>query len=198
MPDIEPDASARASREARHRTRQYVITFVLVAASIVIAGVAVSRGGEVPSPSSTSHQTNRDAPTTAPTVSTRDEVAVRLRRILQIRDRALLERDAGLLSGIYTVDCKCLKDGRALIQQLERENIVWRGVKTSVDIKSAEEVNDRLWIIVATVSTPSVRIETEAGQLVRIVPPERNLVRFALARPQNQDEWLLGNAATFE
>ncbi len=68
-------------------------------------------------------------------------------------------------------------------------------VKTSIVVKSANEVNDRLWIVVATVRTPSVRIETETGQLVRIVPPEQNIVRFALARPPNEEEWLLGHAS---
>lgn len=122
----------------------------------------------------------------------------RLRSILDVRDRALLTRDAELLSEIYTIDCECLKDGQALIEQLQRENIIWKGVKTDILIRSAEEVNDRLWIIVATVRTPSVRIETEAGELVRIVPPEKNLVRFALAKPRNKEEWLLGHASTFE
>jgi hypothetical protein len=51
---------------------------------------------------------------------------------------------------------------------------------------------------VAVVRTPSVRIETESGRLLRTVPPERNLVRFALTKPQNAEEWLLGHASTFE
>jgi hypothetical protein len=102
------------------------------------------------------------------------------------------------LSEVYTVDCECLRDGQELIRQLHRENIIWKGVKTDISIKSAEEVNDRLWIVVATVRTPSVRIETEAGKLVRIVPPEQNTVRFALAKPQSEEEWLLGHASTFE
>jgi hypothetical protein len=97
---------------------------------------------------------------------------------LAIRDRALVARDAQLLSDVYTIDCECLEDGKALIQQLRKQNVVWKGVKTKIDIRSAEEVNDRLWIVIATVGTPSVRIETEAGRLVRIVPPERNLVRL--------------------
>jgi hypothetical protein len=134
----------------------------------------------------------------ATTISTPIEVTSRLREILQVRDEALLARDADLLSGIYTVDCECLEDGRALINQLLQKNIVWRGVRTEVAVRSTEEVNDRLWIVVATIQTPSVRIETESGQLIRIVPPERNRVRFALAKPQNEKEWLLGHASTFD
>lgn len=135
---------------------------------------------------------------TATTISTQIEVTSRLREILQVRDEALLARDADLLSGIYTVDCECLEDGRALINQLLQKNIVWRGVRTEVAVTNTEEVNDRLWIVVATIQTPSVRIETESGQLIRIVPPERNRVRFALAKPQNGKEWLLGHASTFD
>ena len=117
---------------------------------------------------------------------------------MEVRDRALITRNAKLLSGVYTIDCECLKDGIALIQQLRNENVVWKGVKTKIDIRSAEEVNDRLWIVIATVRTPSVQIETEQGRLVRIVPSERNFVRFALAKPQNEGEWLLGHASTIE
>ena len=82
--------------------------------------------------------------------------------------------------------------------QLRKEGIVWKGVKTSVTVRNAEEVNERLWILTAVVATPSVRVETESGRLVRTVPPEQNLVRFALARPQNEQEWLLGHASIFD
>jgi hypothetical protein len=110
---------------------------------------------------------------------------------MQTRDRALLARDASLLNEVYTVDCPCLKDGRALIDQLRKENIVWKGVRTDITIMNMEEVNERLWLVVATVRTPAVRIETESGRLIRMVPAERNRVRFAIARPQNEEEWLL-------
>ena len=100
------------------------------------------------------------------------------------------------MDDIYTVDCNCLEDGRALIRQLRKENVVWKGVTTDITIDNTQEVNGRLWIITATVQTPPVRIETEAGRLIRIVPAERNGVRFALARPQNEDEWLLGHASS--
>jgi hypothetical protein len=188
----------RASVAASHRGRFYVGVLALVVASIVVAGAVISRDSNSASPSATSDATEGSTTTTSILVSTRTEVTSRLREILAIRDRALVARDAQLLSDVYTIDCECLEDGKALIQQLRKENVVWKGVKTRIDIRSAEEVNDRLWIVVATVETPSVRIETEAGRLVRIVPPEQNLVRFALAKPQNENEWLLGHASTIE
>jgi hypothetical protein len=190
-------ASPGASRVASHRGH-YAVLLVLVGVLTVIAAVVASRSDDEPLPSQLTGGPVADGGTTTTTIPVRTEVISRLRSILEVRDKALLSRDADLLTGIYTIDCECLKDGRALIQQLQRENIVWRGVRTRVSVKSAQEINDRLWVIVATVETPSVRIETEDGELVRAVPPERNLVRFALARPQNEEEWLLGYASAFE
>jgi hypothetical protein len=189
--------SAGASRTVTYRGRLFVVLSVLLGASIVVAAIVVSRGAEPATPS-TDILAESGTSTTATTIPTRTEVTSRLLSILDARDRALLARDPALLSDIYTIDCECLKDGQALIRQLQRENIVWKGVRTDISIKSAEEVNDRLWIVVATVRTPSVRIETEAGELVRIVPPEQNIVRFALAKPQDEEKWLLGHASTFE
>jgi hypothetical protein len=197
--DNDPQAPPEAAHRGEHRGRMYVVLLVLVVVSMVIVGAVVLRDDErTPSLPSTGHTADNGTRSTATTVSTRTEVASRLREILEIRDRALLARDSELLSDIYTIDCECLKDGQELITQLQREGIVWKGVKTNIAIKSTEEVNDRLWIVVATVKTPSVRIETEGGRLVRVVPPERNIVRFALAKPENKEEWLLGHASTLE
>jgi hypothetical protein len=192
----DPQSASGAHRVTSHRGRLYVALLTLAVASIATVGVVVARDDQPSSPSSTGRLT--DGTTTTTTISGKTEITSRLREILRIRDRALLARDAALLSDVYTVDCECLEDGRALIQQLRKDNIVWRGVRTDIMIQSAEEVNDRLWVVVATVRTPSVRIETEAGRLVRAVPAERNIVRFALAKPQNTEEWLLGHASTFE
>lgn len=198
--DNDIQASPGASRAATYRGRQYAALSVLVGVLTLIAAVVVvvTRSDDESPPSQPSSGLAADGETTTTTMPLRTEVISRLRSILKVRDKALLSRDADLLSGIYTVDCECLKDGRALIQQLLRENIVWRGVKTRISINSAEEINDRLWVVVATVETPSVRIETEDGKLIRTVPPERNLVRFALAKPENEEKWLLGNASAFE
>ena len=196
-PQSPPSTFSGSSR--RRRLSAVLITFVVASSAVI--GFLVLQGGNNPSsiPSEQMPGSSTTSTTsTATTVSTQIEVTSRLREILQVRDKALLARDADLLSGIYTVDCECLEDGRALINQLLQKNIVWRGVRTEVAVTSTEEVNNRLWIVVATVQTPSVRIETESGQLIRIVPPERNRVRFALAKPQNEKEWLLGHASTFD
>jgi hypothetical protein len=196
-PQAPPSASSRPSR----RRRLSAALLALVVALGVVIGLLISRESNGPSLLPSDQTVGGVTTSTTPpatTISIRTEIVSRLREILQVRDRALLERDAELLSSIYTVDCECLRDGRTLISQLHRENIIWKGVRTDVTVRSAEEANDRLWVVVATIRTPAVRIETEGGRLIRIVPPEQNLVRFALARPQNEKEWLLGHASTFD
>jgi hypothetical protein len=189
--DKDPQTPPGVPRVVSQRGRLYVALFALAVVSIVAVSVVVLRDDQ-PSSSSLTGRLADGSTTSTTTVSGRTEITARLREILETRDKALLARDANLLSDVYTVDCECLEDGRALIQQLRRENIVWKGVKTDIMIHTVEEVNDRLWIVVAAVKTPSVRIETESGRLVRTVPPERNVVRFALAKPQDAEEWLLG------
>jgi hypothetical protein len=187
---------SESSLKASHRGHVSVVLFVLVLALLAGIGFVVTRGEDAVSSAPSTGRPAGIATTTAGTAVSETEIASRLREILKVRDRALVARDSKLLDDIYTVDCKCLEDGRALIRQLRKENVVWKGVTTDIAIDNTEEVNGRLWIITATVPTPPVRIETEAGRLIRIVPAERNVVRFALARPQNEDEWLLGHASS--
>jgi hypothetical protein len=199
MPKNDPQSTALNG--SSHRRWLSAVLVTLVVAASAASALLISQVGNNPSSSPSEQMATSGTASTTPTVTTisaQIEIMSRLRKILQVRDRALLTRDADLLSGIYTIDCECLEDGRALIDQLHKKNIVWRGVKTEVSVTSTEEVNDRLWIVVATVKTPPVRIETERGRLIRIVPPERNRVRFALAKPRDKKEWLLGNASTFD
>jgi hypothetical protein len=106
-----------------------------------------------------------------------------------------LNRNADLLDDIYTVDCNCLKDGRTAIRQLHQERVFWKGLSTRLAVQQIERVNDRLWIVTGVVSTATVRIESELGELLRVIPPERNRLRFALAKPLDVDEWLLGHVS---
>ena len=192
MPKDDPHVLPEALPSASRRGRVAVLLFVVVLALLVAVGAVVSRSEEATSSApSSSHPAGSASTAATIAVVKQTEITSRLREILKVRDRALLARDAQLLSDIYTVDCKCLEDGKALIRQLRKENVVWKGVSTNMTIESTEKVNDRLWIVVATVRTPPVRIEPEAGRLVRIVPSERNRVRFALAKPTNEEEWLL-------
>jgi hypothetical protein len=197
----DPQSPQSASGKSSRRGRTSAVLVTLIVALSASIGFLVLRTGNDDLFQLPSKQTMGNSAISSTSVSipsARLEVTSRLREILQVRDRALLSRKVDLLTGIYTIDCECLEDGRALINQLRKENIVWRGVRTEVAVTSAEEVNDRLWLVVATVETPPVRIETESGRLIRIVPSERNRVRFALAKPKNERDWLLGHASTFE
>jgi hypothetical protein len=199
MPKKDPKVPPEASLMVSRRGRISMVLLILVLASAVAIGVLVSRGEDATSAAPSNGRSMSVATTTATTATTismRTQITSRLDEILEVRDRALLTRDAQLLSDIYTIDCQCLEDGRALIKQLRREKVVWKGVSTSIEVQSVEEVNSRLWVVVASVNTPPVRIETESGRLVRIVPAERNRVRFALAKPTNEEEWLLGHASS--
>jgi hypothetical protein len=189
-----PQVPLGIARATGHRV--WLVALLALMASVIIVGALILRPND--ESSSPLMRSLPDSETTTTTVSPQAEVTSRLREILSTRDRALLARNATLLSKIYTVDCACLKAGRTLITQLRKERIVWKGVETNIAIRSSEKVNDRLWIIIATVRTPPVRVETETGRLVRVVPPEQNVVRFALARPRNEEDWLLGHASNLQ
>jgi hypothetical protein len=195
MRDEDSEATGSSTAAAY---RGLLVAVLGLVALVVIVGAVVSRADdESPQPSS-SAPFRSETTTTSTVPSTRAQVISRLHKILRTRDEALSTRNASLFNQIYTVDCRCLVDGRALVRQLRKDKVVWRGVETEIVVKSAEEVSERLWIIVATVRTLPVRIETESGHLIRVVSPEQNVVRFALARPKNDDEWLLGHASNLD
>jgi hypothetical protein len=162
---------------------------------VVVVTIVMNRSDEVtgsPAPEPSSPRATV-APTT--TIDTQSEVVARLREILSVRDRALLRREVNLLDDIYTVDCNCLKDGRTTIRRLRQEKVVWKGLLTKLTVQQVQRVNGRLWIVIGVLSTPAVRIESELGKLVRIIPPESNQLRFAMAKPLDVDEWLLGHVS---
>jgi hypothetical protein len=165
-----------------------------IAAVFATRGDQQAAGSLPPVPSS-------PPPTAAATTTTIDpptEVVARLKEILKVRDRALETRNAGLLSSIYTVDCPCLQGDKDAIRRLKQSRQVWRGVATSISVQKLERVNDRLWIVNALFVAAPFQVENEAGDLIRTTPGERNLTRFALARPVGYQEWLLGHVSLIE
>jgi hypothetical protein len=175
-----------------------ILTALLAAA---VAAVFATRGDDQlagslpPAPSSPPITA---AATTTTTIDPEAEVVARLRAILKVRDRALETRNASLLSSIYTVDCPCLQGDTDAIRQLKQRRQVWRGVATSISVQKLEQVNDRLWIVNALFVAAPFQVENEAGDLIRTTPGERNLTRFALARPAGYQEWLLGHVSLIE
>jgi hypothetical protein len=184
-------------------TRPSILTRGLVLAVLIgglVVGVAilgvVRRPGqaalELPSPS-----TSPRVAATTTTIGEKQEVIIRLREILRVRDRAYRERDIKLLNRVYTTDCPCLRGDRDAIRQLLQDNAVWVGASTSVRVQKLEKVNDRLWIVVADFIGSPFRIETESGDLIRAVEGKTELFRFALTRT-DQNHLLLGFAAAVD
>jgi hypothetical protein len=170
------------------------VALLLVA---VVAAILVTRGGDAKSTAPLLPQTASVTSTTAPTTTLepQDEVIDRLRDILRIRDRALEKRDAKLLDTIYTVDCNCLSQSRALIRQLRKDHVVWDGLSTSLQVQKVEKINDRLWTVIGVLATSTARIEDESGNLIEIAPAEKDRFRFAVAKPVDSQDWLLGYAS---
>lgn len=167
----------------------------LVAAVTVMAVVRQPEHTAIGSPPAT---TLPRATTTTTTAGEDEEVVARLREILRVRDRAYRERDVDLLTEVYTTDCPCLRGDRGAIRQLLRDNAVWIGASTSVRIRTVEKVSDRMWIVVADFIGSPFRIETESGDLIRVVEGRSELFRFALARTTPDTNLLLGFAAAVD
>jgi hypothetical protein len=173
-----------------------ILTALLVAA---IAAVFATRGDEQvagslpPAPSSPP----ATAAATTTTINPRTEVVARLREILKVRDKALHDRNARLLSTVYTVDCPCLEGDTNAIKELLGRNYHLIGGATSIRVRRVERVNSRLWLVIADFDSAPLRIETEGGDLVRQEPAGSDLFQFALAKPVDTTEWLLGRASSY-
>lgn len=190
---------ARHIDEQAHRRSRVFLLVTAAAALLVVAAVAFiaqRASSDADASSSTTLQAGPEkslAPSS--TIGTADELVARLHEIFRIRDQAIQTRNARILSDIYTVDCPCLKGDQALIRNLRREELVWRGIKVSLDIEEVKQVNDRLWTVNAQVISNSFDIRRESGGLVRRVPSGREHSRFALSRPVGEQDWMLGHAS---
>lgn len=117
---------------------------------------------------------------------------------MQIRERAIKERDASLFDEVYTTSCSCLRAGRAAVAALNRDNILWTHRSISIEVQSTKQISKRLWEVVALFVSDSFRIETEEGRLVREAPAERIRYRFLLVRTSDTEPWKLGGASPLE
>jgi hypothetical protein len=168
---------------------------------LVVVGLTaqLTRSSSKGSPSATTTSAQPQS-TTAPssTVGTRGDVVERLHEIFRVRDRAIQSRNQELLTGIFTVDCPCLKGDRELIQQLKRDKLIWRGISVSIEVQEVERINSQLWAISGLVTTSPFDIVEESGAIGRRIPKGEELSRFALAKPTGQADWLLGQASVIE
>jgi hypothetical protein len=187
------------------RGPSYRAAWVMAAATallVVIAAVTVlmTRGDGEAAGSPTPTMPSPPQPTASPTTTTIDpqtEVVARLREILRVRDQALHDRNAGLLSAVYTVDCPCLEGDTNAIEELMGKNYRLVGGATSIRVRRIERVTGRLWLVIADFKSAPLRIETEDGEVVRQEPAGSDLFQFALAKPVDATEWLLGRASPY-
>jgi hypothetical protein len=185
--------------ESTHRRCHLVSVGLVMAVLVGLAAVLwtsqptrTDSGETSPSPIPSSPPVTNSS-STSTTVSS-EEIIARLHEIFRIRDRAIRTRNASLLEGIYTVDCPCLKGDKQLIQRLREQRLVWRGIEVTLTIKHARQVNDRLWIVNALVTTNSFEIVNESAAVVRRIPSGQESSRFALAKPVGNSSWSLGYA----
>jgi hypothetical protein len=174
------------------------ITTALLAA--IGAAVFATRGTDPPAgslpPAPSSPPATAAATTT--TIDPRTEVVARLREILKVRDQALHDRNAGLLSAVYTVDCPCLEGDTNAVKELVAKNYHLFGGTTSIRVRRVERVTSRLWLVIADFDSAPLRVETESGELVRQEPAGSDLFQFALAKPVDATNWLLGRASSYK
>lgn len=126
------------------------------------------------------------------------EIASRLEEILKIREEAYRSRDPEILREIYSVDCPCLESDTLAINELIERRRKWNGIATSINVRSLKRVSDKVWIVIAVFNSGSLRIETEGGDLVDTQPAGSDLFEFALVKPIEADQWLLGFVTVLE
>lgn len=173
------------------------VAVVLTSVALLVAVLMVRDGGSnartLPTPTPSSSETDRSSTTLNP----RSEIISRLREILKVRDKAFQDRNAALLEDVYTVDCPCLKGDRSAIEELRTEDYRIVGGATSIQVRRVERVNGRLWLVIADFRSAPLRIETQEKRLIREEARGSDLFQFALSKPTDSSEWLLGRATSY-
>jgi hypothetical protein len=175
----------------------------LVAALVLVAllvAALVIRGGDddVVGTAPTLTPSSSEAVAPSSTVNPRAEIVARLREILRIRDKAFRDRDAKVLNNIYTSDCPCLEGDRNAIRELQTKNYNIVGGATSIRVRRVERVSGRLWLVIADFRSAPVRVESEEEKLIREEPAGSDLFQFAMSKPTDSNEWLLGRAMAYQ
>jgi hypothetical protein len=181
-------------------SRRLVVAGLLAALALaVLLAALLTRESNVPVGSGqTSTSTSAQAAVTSTSLDHRTEVVDRLRSILRIRDQAFRERNAELLKQVYTVDCPCLEGDRNSIQELRVNKFRVVGGETSIRVERVERVNARLWFVIAHFGSAPLRIEAEGNKVIREEPAGSDLFQFALAKPLDSGDWLLGRATPYQ
>jgi hypothetical protein len=146
----------------------------------------------------------REVALTSVTTTARDDhtsrprILSRLREILRIREEAYDSRSPEDLRSIYSSDCPCLRYDEQEIMGLLARGRRWKAISTSIEVRSAERINDRVWTVIALLRSAALRIETVGGKLIRTEPPGSDLYRFTMVKPPGASQWLLGSVSDVE
>jgi hypothetical protein len=135
--------------------------------------------------------------TTSTELDGRTVVVERLKHILRIRDQAFRDRNTAILADVYTVDCPCLEGDTNAIEELVTNNYHIVGGATSIRVRRVEQVSKRLWLVVADFRSAPLRIEAIDKELIREEPAGDELFQFALSKPTESTDWLLGRATAY-
>jgi hypothetical protein len=115
--------------------RGLIVLASLVA--LVILGVTLLVAHDDESAATTPSGTSSLVATTSTrTSASKGEVTKRLRDILQIRERAIRERDPSLFEDVYSSECSCLRAGRTATAALKREKLLWKNRSISIKVQS--------------------------------------------------------------
>jgi hypothetical protein len=199
---VEDNTTATPPPKARGPTKRGHLLLgaiaVLVVTALLIAAVTTRDDKEAAGASPTEPSPVPTSARSTTATNLRTELVSRLREILRMREDAYHRRDPGVLKDIYTVDCPCLKSDSNAIRELLAKRYVWVGGTTTIQVRRLERVSNQQWIIIATFTSESLRIETESGSLVRSEPRGTELFQFVLAMPPDSEQWLLGRASFYK
>jgi hypothetical protein len=187
-----------SSAAFRRRAFLFAVPVVILALVVSLVMYMTRREvGPVRSVSSRAPQTIASAPTTL-RKGGKTEIVGRLREILNIREEAYRSRNPQLLEQIYSTDCPCLESDVDAIRELLKSQHVWDSIATSIEVRSVERIDKRVWSVIAIFRSAVLRIETEDGRLVREEPEGRDVFRFTLVKPRESKQWVLGVASVVE
>jgi len=113
-----------------------------------------------------------------------DAVVQRFRHLMQVRQVALLRRDAALLASIYTPNSPNLRRDRHEIDALVQGHKRWVDLTLQVGVLHAYQVSGGRWTVVAVLGRSSARLVTDDGQLLRDVPGAEAVYACTLLRVQ--------------
>jgi hypothetical protein len=175
-------------------THRQLLTAIGFLAALVLLTISMTL---IETDKSVDVPTSETLPSSPPTIvnlssTSRTKIISRLREILRIREQAYRSRSSDMLESIYSRDCPCLSSDRSAIDELLREKRIWDGVGTSLEVRGATKLNERVWTVVGLFKSETLYIRMEDGRLVWTEPAGKDLFRFTLVKPQSEQDWLLG------